>query len=177
MLSNHLILWHPFLLLPSIFPSIRVFSNELALHIRWPKFWSFSISPSNEYSGLISFKIDWSDLFAVQGTFKSFFQHPSSKHHFFGTQPSYGPTLTSRSWSLAVLKLILNQWFSMVTVKWKPMSRSTLVFHLGTWNISPWPKFNDQEIACKMWFLHICRNTGISENMEPFFLHGNRRVG
>ena len=69
--SNHLILCHPLLLLPSIFPNIRVFSNESALHIRWPKYWSFSISPSNEYSGLISFRIDWFDLLAVQGTLKS----------------------------------------------------------------------------------------------------------
>ena len=70
--SNHLILCHPLLLLPSIFPSIRVFSNESVLRIRWPKYWSFSISPSNEYSGLISFRIDWLDLLAVQGTLKSF---------------------------------------------------------------------------------------------------------
>ena len=79
--SNHLILCHPLLLLPSIFPRIRVFSNELVLHIRWPKFWSFSsnISPSNEYSGLISFRTDWFDLLAVQGTLKSLLQHHSSK--------------------------------------------------------------------------------------------------
>ena len=70
--SNHLILCHPLLLLPSIFPSIRVFSNESALHIKWPKYWSVSISPSNEYSELISFKIDWFDLLAVQGTLKRF---------------------------------------------------------------------------------------------------------
>ena len=78
--SNHLILCHPLLLLPSIFPSLRVFSNESALHIRWPKYWSFSfsISPSNEYSGLIPFRIDWFDL-AVQGTLKSLLQHHSSK--------------------------------------------------------------------------------------------------
>ena len=74
-----LILCHPLLLLPSIFPSIRVFSNESALRIRWPKYWSFSISPSNEYSGLISFRMDWLDLLAVQGTLKSLFQHRSSK--------------------------------------------------------------------------------------------------
>ena len=81
MLSNHLILCHPLLLLPSIFPSIRVFSNELALCIRWPKYWSFSfnISPSNEYSGLISFRMDWLDMLAVQGTLKSLLQHHSSK--------------------------------------------------------------------------------------------------
>ena len=79
--SNHLILCHPLLLPPSIFPSIRVFSNESFLHIRWPKYWSFSfsISPSNEYSGLISFRIDWFDLLAVQGTLKSLLQHHSSK--------------------------------------------------------------------------------------------------
>ena len=69
--SNHLILCHPLLLLPSIFPSIRIFSNELALSIRWPKYWGFNLSPSKEYSGLISFRIDWFDLLAVQGTLKS----------------------------------------------------------------------------------------------------------
>ena len=79
--SNHLILCRPFLLLPSNFPSIRVFSNESALHIRWPKYWSFSfsISPSNEHSGLISFRMDWLDLLAIQGTLKSLLQHSRSK--------------------------------------------------------------------------------------------------
>ena len=77
--SNHLILCCPILLLPSIFPSIRVFSNESVLHIRWPKSWNFSISPSNEYSGLISFRMNWVDLLAVQGTLKSLLQPPSSK--------------------------------------------------------------------------------------------------
>ena len=79
--SNRLILCHPLLLLPSIFPSIRVFTNESALHIRWPKYWSFSfsISPSNEHPGLISFRMDWLDLLAVQGTLKSLLQHHSSK--------------------------------------------------------------------------------------------------
>ena len=79
--SNHLILCCPLLLLPPIFPSIRVFSSESTLHIRWPKYWSFSfnISPSNEHSGLISFRMDWLDLFAVQGTLKSLLQHYSSK--------------------------------------------------------------------------------------------------
>ena len=113
--SNHVILCHPFLLPPSVFPSIRVVSNESVLHIRWPKYWSFSfnITPSNEHSGLISFRIDWLDLLAVQGTLKSLLQHHSSKasilsyvkfknkiklkkkqknkkqkHQFFGTQPS-----------------------------------------------------------------------------------------
>ena len=78
--SNHLILCRPLLLLPSLFPSIRVFYNELVLCIRWPKYWSFSfsISPSNEYSGLVSFRMDWLDLLAVQGTLKSLLQHHSS---------------------------------------------------------------------------------------------------
>ena len=86
--SSHLILCL-LLLLPSILPSIRVFSNESTLRIRWPKDWglSFSISPSNEYSELISFRIDWFDLLAVQGTLKCLLQHHSSKHQFFGTQP------------------------------------------------------------------------------------------
>ena len=88
--SNHIIFCHPLLLLCSIFPSIRVFSNESALHIRWRKYWSFSfsISPSSEYSGLISFRIDWFDLLLVQRTLKSLLQHHSSKHQFFGTQLS-----------------------------------------------------------------------------------------
>ena len=77
--SNHFIFCHPLILPPSIFPSIRVFSNEPALYIRWPKYWSFSISPSNEYSGLISFRIDWFDLLAVEGTLKSFLQYHSLK--------------------------------------------------------------------------------------------------
>ena len=85
MLSSRLILCHSPLLLPSIFPNIRVFSNELALHIRWPKYWSFdfSISPSNEYSGLISFRNDWLDLLAVQGTLKSLLQHYNLKAPIF----------------------------------------------------------------------------------------------
>ena len=86
--SNHLILCRPHLLLSSIFPSIRVFSNESALHIRWPKYssFSFNISPSNEYSGLISFRMDWLDLLAVQGTLKSVLQHHSSKASILSAQ-------------------------------------------------------------------------------------------
>ena len=85
MSSNHLILYHPLLLPPSIFPSIRVFSNESTLRIRWPKYWSFSFnfSPSKEHPGLISFRMDWLDLLAVQGTLKSFLQHHSSKTSIF----------------------------------------------------------------------------------------------
>ena len=90
MLSNHLNLCCPLLLPPSIFPSIRVFSNESALHIRWPKYWSFSfiISPSSEYSGLISIRVDWLDLLAVQGTLKSLLHTTVQKLQFFGTQLS-----------------------------------------------------------------------------------------
>ena len=103
MRSNHLILCHPLLLLPSIFPSIRVFSSESVLRIRWPKYWSFSfsINPSNEYSGLISFRIDWFDLLAVQGTLKSLLQRHSSKASilqcsaFFVVQLSH-PYITTR---------------------------------------------------------------------------------
>ena len=85
MLSNHLILCHPLLLLPSMLPSFRVFSNESALHLRWSKYWSFSfnISPSREHPGLISFRMDWLDLLAVQGTLKSLLQHHSSKASIF----------------------------------------------------------------------------------------------
>ena len=90
--SNHLILWCPLLLLPSICLSIRVFSSESTLCIRWPKYWSFSfslsISPSNKYSRLISFRIDWFDLLAVQGTLKSLFSTTLQKHQFFSAQPS-----------------------------------------------------------------------------------------
>ena len=85
--SNHLILCHPLLLLPSIFPGIRVLLNESSLHIRWPKYWSFSFSPSNEYSGLISFRIDWFDPFSVQWT-PRVFSNTVQKHQFFSAQPS-----------------------------------------------------------------------------------------
>ena len=106
--SNNLILCHPLLLLPSIPPSIRVFSNGSALHIRWPKYWSFSfnISPSNEHSGLISFWMDWLDLLAVQGTLKSLLQHHSSKaailwhSAFFTVQLSYPYVTTGKTYSL-----------------------------------------------------------------------------
>ena len=121
--SNHLILCRPLLFLPSIFPSIRVFSNESALHIRWPKYWSFSfsISPSNEYSGLISFRMDRLDLLAVQGTLKNLLQHHSSKASilwrsaFFIVQLSHpymttGKTiaLTRRTFVGKVMSLLFN---------------------------------------------------------------------
>ena len=106
--SNHIILCHPLLLLPSVFPSIRVFSNESGLRIRWPKYWSFSfsISPSNAHPGLISFRIDWLDLLAVQGTLKSLLQHHSSKAStlgcsaFFTVQLSHPYMITGKTIAL-----------------------------------------------------------------------------
>ena len=99
--SNHLILCRH-LLLPSIFPSMRVFSNESALRIRWPEYWSFSfnISPSNEHLGLISFRIDWFDPLAVQGTFETFSSTIVQKHQFFGGQPSLWPNCHICTWLL-----------------------------------------------------------------------------
>ena len=135
--SSHFILWGPLLLLPSIFPTIRVFSNELAVCSRWPKYWSFSfsISPSNEYSGLISFKIDWFDLPAVQGTLKNLLQHHSSKASilqysaFFKVQVSQlymttGKTiaLTIRTFVSKVMSLFIeiihscNNWKTMIVI-------------------------------------------------------------
>ena len=100
--SNHLVLYHPLLLLPSIFPRIRVFANESALRIRWLNYWSFSFSVhlSNEYSGLISFRIDWLDLLAVQGTLKNLLQHHSSKASGFGTQLSLWLNSHIHTWLL-----------------------------------------------------------------------------
>ena len=100
--SRHLILWCPLLFLSSVFPSIRDFSNELTVRITWPKYWSFSfsISPSNEYSGLISFKIDWFDLLTVQGTSGIFFSTMVWKHHFFGALPFLWSSSHSCMWSL-----------------------------------------------------------------------------
>ena len=127
--SNHLILCRPLLLLPSIFPSIRVFSNESDLHIRWPKYWSFSfsLSPSSEYSGLISFRIDWLDLLAVQGTLKSLLQHHSSKASilwfsaFFTVQLSHpymttGKTIALSRWTFVgkVMSLLFNMLCGLV---------------------------------------------------------------
>ena len=111
---NHLILCCPLFLFSSIFPSIRVFSSESALHIRWPKCWSFSfsISPSNEYSGLISFRIDWFDLLAVQGTLKSILQHHSSKASilwhsaFFIVQLSHPYMTTGKAIALTIMDLV-----------------------------------------------------------------------
>ena len=134
--SNHLILCHPLLLPPSIFPSIRVFSNESVLRLRWPKYWSFSfsISPSNEYSGLISFRMDWLDLLAVQGTLKSLLQHHSSKASilqlsaFFILQLSHpymttGNTIALTRWPVAgkVMSLLFKM-LSRLVIAFLPRS-------------------------------------------------------
>ena len=145
--SNHLILCHPPFLLPSIFPSIRVFSNESVLHIRWPKYWtlSFSISPSNEYSGLISFRIDWLDLLAVQGTLKSLLQNHSSKASilwcstFFIVQLSHpymtiGKTTALTRWTFVgkVMSLLFNM-LSILVITFLPRSMCLLI----SWLLSP----------------------------------------
>ena len=115
--SNHLILCRPLLLLPSIFPSIRVFSSESALHIRWPKYWSFSfrISPSNEYSGWISFRIDWFDLLESKGLSRVISRTTVQKHQFFGTQPSLWSNLHIHTWLLEKLWLWL---YGPLSAKW-----------------------------------------------------------
>ena len=145
--SNHLILCYPLFLLPSIFPNIRVFSDESALHIRWRKYWSFSfnISPSNEHSGLISFRMDWLDLLAVQGTLKSLLQHHSSKASvllcsaFFIVQLSHpymttGKTIALTRWTFVgkVMSLLFNM-LSRLVITFLPRSKRLLI----SWLKSP----------------------------------------
>ena len=145
--SNHLVLCCPLLLRPSVFPSIRVFSNQLFLRIKWPKYWSFSfsISPSNEYSGLISFRIDWFDLLTVQGTLKSLLQHHNSKvsilqcSAFFMVQLSYpymttGKTIDLTRWTFVgkVISLHFNT-LSRFVVAFLPRSKRLLI----SWLQSP----------------------------------------
>ena len=145
--SNHLIFCHPLLLLPSIFPSIRVFSNESVLPSRWPKYWSFSlsISPSNEYPGLISFRMDWLDLLAIQGTLKSLLQHHSSKASilkcsaFFIVQHSYpymttGKAIALSGWTFVgkVMSLLFNM-LSRLVISFLPRSKHLLI----SWLKSP----------------------------------------
>ena len=145
--SNHLILCHTLLLLPSIFPSIRVFSNESALHIRWPKYWSFSssISPSNDYSGLISFRMDWLDLLVVQGTLNSLLQHHSSNASillhsaFFIVQLSHpymitGKTIILTRWTFVgkVMTLLFNM-LSRLVIAFLPRRKHLLI----SWQKSP----------------------------------------
>ena len=142
--SNHLILCHPLLLLPSIFPSIRVFSSESAFHIRWPKHWSFSfsISPSNEHPGLISFRLDWLDVLAVQGSLKSLLQHHTSKASilqcsaFFIIQLSHPDMTTGKTVALTrwtkVMSLLFNM-LSRLVITFLPRSKCLLI----SWLKSP----------------------------------------
>ena len=145
--SNHIILHRTLLLLPSIFPSIRVFSNESVLHIRWPNYWSFSfsISPSNEYSELTSFRIDWLDLLAVQGTLMSLLQHHTSKASilchpaFFIVQPSHpymttGETIALTRWTSVgkIMSLLFNM-LSRLAIAFLPRSKCLLM----SWLQSP----------------------------------------
>ena len=133
--SNHLILCHPLILLPSIFPSIRVFPKELVLHIRWPKYWSFSfsISPSNEYSGLISFRIDWFDLLAIHRTLKSLLQHHSSKASilwdsaFFIVQVSHPYLTTGKNIALTIWTFV----GKVMSLHCNMLSRLTIAFFQG----------------------------------------------
>ena len=138
--ANHLIFCHLLLLLPSIFPSIRIISNRSNLHIKQPKYWSFSISPSNEYSGLISFRMDWLDLIVVQRTLKSLLQHPSSKasilQHstFFIVQLPHpymttGNTIALTRWTFVgkVMSLLFNNTLSMFVITFLPRSKRPLI--------------------------------------------------
>ena len=161
--SNHLILCHPLLLLPSVFPSIRLFSNGSALCIRWPKYWSlsFGISPSNEHPGLISFRMDWLDLLAVQGTLKSLLQHHSSKASilqcsaFFIVQLSHpymtsGKTITLTRWTFVgkVMSLLFNL-----------LSRLVITFFQGA------------SVFNFMAAITICSDFGAQKNKVSHFVH------
>ena len=147
--SNHLILCRPHLFQPSVFPRIRVFSNELVLHIRWPKYWSFSfsISPSGEYSGLISFRMNWLDLLAVQGTLKSLLQHHSAKASilqcsaFFIVQLSHpylttGKTIALTRWIFVgkVMSLLFNM-LSRLVIAFLPGSKHLLMLWLQSLSV------------------------------------------
>ena len=147
-LSNHLILCHALLLLPSIFPSIRVFSNESVLHIRWLKYWSFSfnISPSNEHSGLISFRMDWLDLLADQGTLKSLLQHHSSKLS----------TLQHSTFFIVQFLLDTNKWEQSQGLS------APKILNMGAWKI-----YTCMTLKCQCWF-HKIRWVGVQKR----WLHG-----
>ena len=168
--SNHLILCHPLLLPPSIFPSIRVFSNESFLHIKWPKYWSFSfsISPSNEYSGLISFRIDWLDLLAVQETLKSLLQHHSSKasilqHSAFVTvQLSHpymtnGKTIALTRWTFVgkIMSLLYNM-LSKLVIAFLPRSKHLLISWLQSPSAVILEPKNIKSVTVSVIFPSIC---------------------
>ena len=181
--SNHLLLCRPLLLLPSIFPSIRVFSNESALHIRWPKYWSFSfsISPSNEHPGLISFRMDWLDLLAVQGTLKSFLQHKSSKASillhsaFFIVQLSHPNTTNGKNIALSrqtfvdkVMPLLFKM-LSRLVITFLPRSKRLLISWLqspSAANLEP-PKIKSA-IVCTV-SVSICHEVMAADAMILVF--------
>ena len=166
--SNHLFLCHP-LLLPSIFPSIRVFSNESVLPIRWPKYWSFSfnISPSNEYSGLNSFRIDWLDLLTVRGTLKSLLQHHSSKASilqcsaFFTVQLSHPYMTTGKTIALTrqtfvgkVMSLLLNM-LSRLVITFLPRSKHLLISWLQSPSAVIWEPPQNKSLTLFPLFSHL----------------------
>ena len=164
MLSNHLIFDRPLLLLPSIFPSTRVFSNESVLCIRWPKYWSFSfrVRPSNEYSGLICFRFDWFDILAVQGTLKSLFQHHSSKasilrHSAFFIDQLSHPYMTTGK------PIVLTRWIfvgKVVSLLFNMLSRLVIAFLLRSKRV-----FNFMEAVT------ICSDFGAQENKVCHCFH------
>ena len=182
--SNHLVLGRPLLLPPAIFPSTRVFSNESVLRIRWPKYWSFSfsISPSNEYSGLISFGMDWLDLLAVQGTLKSLFQHHSSKapvlwrSAFFIVQLSHpymttGKTIALTRWTFVskLMSLLFNM-LSRLVINFIPRSKSLLI----SWLQSPYAAILEpkkiKSVTVSIVFPPICHEVMGPDAMILFFL-------
>ena len=174
--TNHLILSRPLLLLPSIFPRIRVFSNESALHIRWPKYWSFSfsISPSNEYSGLISFRMDWLDLLAVQGTLKSLLQHHISKVSIFRHSAFFivhlshpymttGKTIDLTRWIFVgkVMSLVFNI-LSRLVITFLPRSKGLLLSWLQSPSAVIWSPTKIKSLTVSIVSPSIC-----CEVMEP----------
>ena len=179
--SNHLILCFALLLLSSIFPRIKVFSNESVLHIRWPKYWSFSfsISPSNEYSGLISFRIDRFDLLAVQGTLKSLLQHHSSKASilwcsaFFMAQLSHpymntgrDLALTRRTFVVKVMSLLVSMLSRLVIAshrKGYPILTADFLFQISTF-LSPKKAFNQTPGQCDLEVRALTLASGVSTN-------------
>ena len=179
--SNHLIFYHPLLFLPSIFPSIRVFSKELALRIRWPKYWSFSfsISPSNEYSGLTSFRIDWLDLLTVQGTLKSFLQHHSTKASilqcsaFFMVQLSHPYVTIGKTIALTILTFVgkvislLFNILSRLVITFVPSSKCLLI----SWLQSPSGEILEpRKIKCHCFHFFPCICHGVMVSDATFFV-------
>ena len=173
MLSNHLILCHTLLLLPSILPSIRIFSNELALHIRWPNYWSFSISPSKEYSGLISFRMDCLDLLAVQGTLKNLLQYHSSKASILRHSAFFIVQL-SHPYMTAGKTIALTRWTFVTSVCYLPSGKKPKSCNrkelLCSVQVSHWRDVAFKPILCIMAHLgHPCLPDNEHEAKTPLF--------